>query len=172
MRKQTIYIPIWLDLLYLLRILINHFIPNLHSNMVRFIIFTRRSSSPFQLPFTFQYGQIYYFNFLFYSMSTIEYLHSNMVRFIIGSDWDNKKSKEEFTFQYGQIYYRLFGRQLFAFLFIYIPIWLDLLLKALRQYGQRRKNLHSNMVRFIIYSYFYLFLVFLHIYIPIWLDLL
>ena len=33
---------------------------------------------------------------------------------------------------------------------IYIPIWLDLLLKSITTYGVFGKNLHSNMVRFII----------------------
>ena len=53
---ELIYIPIWLDLLYLVtrdyacdRI-------NLHSNMVRFIIYERRARDSRAEKFTFQYG--------------------------------------------------------------------------------------------------------------------
>ena len=53
---SSIYIPIWLDLLFLLYLLASLRYPYLHSNMVRFIILTLSKSSPFQEPFTFQYG--------------------------------------------------------------------------------------------------------------------
>ena len=36
---------------------------------------------------------------------------------------------------------------------IYIPIWLDLLLKEKNMYEMYDKNLHSNMVRFIIFNF-------------------
>ena len=36
--SKRIYIPIWLDLLYILKKEYNYFLKNLHSNMVRFII--------------------------------------------------------------------------------------------------------------------------------------
>ena len=55
---------------------------------------------------------------------------------------------------------------------IYIPLWLDLLYQAYRQARRKARNLHSTMVRFIIYKNesddgseeF--------IYSPLWLDLL
>ncbi len=59
--NATIYIPIWLDLLLIILSSCSTLQLDLHSNMVRFIMFTLNRSSPFQLPFTFQYGQIYYF---------------------------------------------------------------------------------------------------------------
>ena len=76
----------------------------LHSNMVRFIIFTLNKSSPFQEPFTFQYGQIYYLNIFSRSFSSYS-----------------------FSFQYGQIYYPFVKWSRGLGSDIYIPIWLDLL---------------------------------------------
>ena len=55
-KPRQIYIPIWLDLLSEIKELKKIIETNLHSNMVRFIILIRNKSSPFQLPFTFQYG--------------------------------------------------------------------------------------------------------------------
>ena len=56
-------------------------------------------------------------------------LHSNMVRFII--NWTEARffSIKEFTFQYGQIYYYNKNIVIIINQYIYIPIWLDLLLK-------------------------------------------
>ena len=56
----------------------------------------------------------------------------------------------QFTFQYGQIYYELQTHALPLQTKIYIPIWLDLLLKEFLMASARTPNLHSNMVRFII----------------------
>ena len=100
-----IYIPIWLDLLFL-------------KNDSFICIFGR---------FTFQYGQIYYRNrnsadsvivriyipiwldLLYYFMNCnciiISNLHSNMVRFIIRNMLMIMLLSNTFTFQYGQIYY-------------------------------------------------------------------
>ena len=55
---------------------------------------------------------------------------------------------------------------------IYIPIWLDLLFKTNNNQKHRRKNLHSNMVRFIIGRDKTSIKQVVRIYIPIWLDLL
>ena len=55
---------------------------------------------------------------------------------------------------------------------IYIPIWLDLLC---RQYNRKKSifdYLHSNMVRFIIFTIKRQTICLSTIYIPIWLDLL
>ena len=53
---KNIYIPIWLDLLYDLNIAIESGRPDLHSNMVRFIIIAKRLSKYASYGFTFQYG--------------------------------------------------------------------------------------------------------------------
>ena len=100
----------------------------LHSNMVRFIIFFAPNTVLVIKLFTFQYGQIYYKDNIYQITSFTK----------------------SFTFQYGQIYYTI---QLFPNLqrvFIYIPIWLDLLLMQREDNAVQRRNLHSNMVRFII----------------------
>ena len=55
---------------------------------------------------------------------------------------------------------------------IYIPIWLDLLYYRNIHELREMKNLHSNMVRFIIISYRHVDSQNFKIYIPIWLDLL
>ena len=168
-----IYIPIWLDLLLQTKVLYRPEILNLHSNMVRFIIYDELREELSYISFTFQYGQIYYFCilelfipvFLIYIPIWLDLLldkllldlvclfdlHSNMVRFIINNNKNRLK----------------------IFQSIYIPIWLDLLWYFDKkngqwyrlftfQYGQiyyridiksirrTRQYLHSNMVRFII----------------------
>ena len=55
-----IYIPIWLDLLYIPNRKNSDEINNLHSNMVRFIIDGADAGTLTSFQFTFQYGQIYY----------------------------------------------------------------------------------------------------------------
>ena len=102
---STIYIPIWLDLL-------------------------------FQL----------------FAFSHIEHqdLHSNMVRFIINLWYGTITQQTVFTFQYGQIYYVRTASLYVNFLDIYIPIWLDLLLRGSSVKYAYCDDLHSNMVRFII----------------------
>ena len=143
--------------------------------------------------FTFQYGQIYYKHFLWYSINI-----------------------NRFTFQYGQIYYTAILILYRHWKKIYIPIWLDLLQRREKIYIKCLKiyipiwldllyyrnyqnphldcHLHSNMVRFIILciagiDIFILQFTFQYgqiyyrqkigylkyykkIYIPIWLDLL
>ena len=136
-----IYIPIWLDLLFIIAPTFQGGATDLHSNMVRFIIIYDFPFPILNHLFTFQYGQIYYpFDFfrmesdiviyipiwldllfpMIYSFNFIlQYLHSNMVRFII--HW------------------------LFAYMTqnwnIYIPIWLDLL-------SINTKRRHSSAERF------------------------
>ena len=55
---------------------------------------------------------------------------------------------------------------------IYIPIWLDLLLIMLSCQSTNYYDLHSNMVRFIMYNARQILYRVVQIYIPIWLDLL
>ena len=57
---NSIYIPIWLDLLYKQRMPTMLGVTDLHSNMVRFIIRRKRNKKSALSLFTFQYGQIYY----------------------------------------------------------------------------------------------------------------
>ena len=99
-------------------------------------------------------------------------LHSNMVRFIITTLPSSFSVHTGFTFQYGQIYYANDSYRAGLERIIYIPIWLDLLCIYLVYIYILKKNLHSNMVRFIIKQH-RLCITFLYfIYIPIWLDLL
>ena len=51
-----VYIPIWLDLLLICIGVLNMEDEGLHSNMVRFIIKTRRTKRGGERQFTFQYG--------------------------------------------------------------------------------------------------------------------
>ena len=51
-----IYIPIWLDLLFVIGKLDKDIIRDLHSNMVRFIIFAKIILFALVMTFTFQYG--------------------------------------------------------------------------------------------------------------------
>ena len=145
---------------------------NLHSNMVRFIIMISALIFRLKYAFTFQYGQIYYLSSQFSSLYDFRiyipiwldlllillylvrhmlcYLHSNMVRFIIMLNPFLSYSVYKFTFQYGQIYYILQRRRLQFNMPIYIPIWLDLLSNLFLVLLTILRNLHSNMVRFII----------------------
>ena len=54
--KNAIYIPIWLDLLFDFIIVYKLLKPNLHSNMVRFIIILIEPDKDKYPKFTFQYG--------------------------------------------------------------------------------------------------------------------
>ena len=56
MKVLEIYIPIWLDLLFWMDKFGNIFHTHLHSNMVRFIIYTVRFTTRKINEFTFQYG--------------------------------------------------------------------------------------------------------------------
>ena len=99
-----------------------------------------------------------------------------------------------FTFQYGQIYYDFLEDYAEEIEYIYIPIWLDLLYQQDLNRQIMERDLHSNMVRFIIQKkrpHYHMILLFtfqygqiyysketpslsydIIIYIPIWLDLL
>ena len=61
--NNCIYIPIWLDLLYIAYIVAYTHKKNLHSNMVRFIMSSFTFKKSLFIKFTFQYGQIYYARF-------------------------------------------------------------------------------------------------------------
>ena len=124
---------------------------NLHSTMVRFIIEEYDSCFKDLEEFTFHYGQIYYsfhdYDFLIrrfiyiplwldllcryclVRLSQFVDLHSTMVRFIMGNFTAASQGSSGFTFHYGQIYYRLQNHEENCKTNIYIPLWLDLLLK-------------------------------------------
>ena len=125
---KQIYIPIWLDLLYTQKE-----IDEINEEI-----------------FTFQYGQIYYDYTDLLNQNVVSNLHSNMVRFIISIRRNTRTTKILFTFQYGQIYYIIKNRKKQENKIIYIPIWLDLLCLPLFVNRLAYRDLHSNMVRFII----------------------
>ena len=52
----AIYIPIWLDLLWVFLLTVDNMVSNLHSNMVRFIILNNLEYKIENNQFTFQYG--------------------------------------------------------------------------------------------------------------------
>ena len=172
--NRSIYIPIWLDLLYDYSLICLGVLNNLHSNMVRFIMIYIICQVRLYISFTFQYGQIYYFCilelfipvFLIYIPIWLDLLldkllldlvclfdlHSNMVRFIIESILNQLEEP-------GSIYIPIWLDLLFLLLVlsllnlqIYIPIWLDLLYLLLIDLRLSMSHLHSNMVRFIIAS--------------------
>ena len=145
-----IYIPIWLDLLFPLFFKPQFANPDLHSNMVRFIIITSPGIKSSEYTFTFQYGQIYYDAGGADLIKANYYLHSNMVRFIMIGVNRFRCYVYQFTFQYGQIYYACGLSRLGKRDRIYIPIWLDLLSCSELQFFFCFEHLHSNMVRFII----------------------
>ena len=105
LERNRIYIPIWLDLLStsLPKQVLGE--PNLHSNMVRFIIYKLYITIQLEKKFTFQYGQIYYTAKTKQEALDAADLHSNMVRFIIMIYSKICQCHKGFTFQYGQIYY-------------------------------------------------------------------
>ena len=126
-RFSTIYIPIWLDLLYYLIVSVVHSHLNLHSNMVRFIIRKpsgiRRNDNIIYIPIWLDLLSTYHKN----TYSQQKHLHSNMVRFIIKLLAVGQPAQASFTFQYGQIYYLQINMSRSITNGIYIPIWLDLL---------------------------------------------
>ena len=126
-RETSIYIPIWLDLLFACGL----------NNICRLFIYI-----PIWL-------DLLLTNIKRLQTSNI-YLHSNMVRFIIIVIPFLSYSAYKFTFQYGQIYYIFDTIKYFIFFFIYIPIWLDLLSPIFLIIVFFELYLHSNMVRFII----------------------
>ena len=123
----------------------------LHSTMVRFIIYFSFYYFLLRYIFTFHYGQIYYKKlinpfFICYfiyiplwldllcryclvRLSQFVDLHSTMVRFIIADISSNFKFVRRFTFHYGQIYYPCNSSSALLSKSIYIPLWLDLLLR-------------------------------------------
>ena len=194
MYRWKIYIPIWLDLLYISVKNPYYRETNLHSNMVRFIIELIKTKLSKNFEFTFQYGQIYYSIHIAYPLSiliiyipiwldllcynfteniiNIDDLHSNMVRFIMTFILSKYFSLYLFTFQYGQIYYKYNFIIVKRKSIIYIPIWLDLLSTP-----SQLKIAHKSIFTFQYGQIYYaesrnstgdtdI------IYIPIWLDLL
>ena len=192
--KIQIYIPIWLDLLLNTCALESMAQNNLHSNMVRFIIRhgRRRRNIRIRIYIPIWLDLLYIHAFfvptrlLIYIpiwLDLLYLLEALILKFFI-----------RFTFQYGQIYYQTRQYRYSLLYDIYIPIWLDLLFGRFQQMRPHFLNLHSNMVRFIIFSsrkfggqdngftfqygqiYYQLWqrqsLKRYWIYIPIWLDLL
>ena len=149
-KRDNIYIPIWLDLLFSHLHFLYPCPSHLHSNMVRFIMSLNISA-------VYELNLIYIPIWLDLLSEKKEldslfsaHLHSNMVRFIIYKEAILKEWEKRFTFQYGQIYYA----------------------QASAQAQAEAEDLHSNMVRFIIWSCFLYIFWIPFIYIPIWLDLL
>ena len=125
---KTVYIPIWLDLLFFKRRDMSKKLMSLHSNMVRFII---QVINPILPPIVQVYIPIWLDLLLTFSNPPwcfILCLHSNMVRFII---------------------YCIISLSKCHYI-VYIPIWLDLLFLQLAFFHYQQMCLHSNMVRFII----------------------
>ena len=120
--------------------------------MVRFIIINYNIETKRLYKFTFQYGQIYYYVELtgkpimdiIYIPIWLDLLFANNYKVI--QTW------HQFTFQYGQIYYHSAYVNEKDGVIIYIPIWLDLLSTVLCVAITFLLDLHSNMVRFIIWS--------------------
>ena len=167
-----IYIPIWLDLLYCCPSCYYITVQNLHSNMVRFIMSSFTLQKSLFIAFTFQYGQIYYYdkymdegtmNEFTFQYGQIYYTNSAPVIGCIPRIYipiwldllfqllpNPMLHFTKFTFQYGQIYYCPIVQIVFCFYIIYIPIWLDLLFFVAFLVDREFAHLHSNMVRFII----------------------
>ena len=98
---NIIYIPIWLDLLYLCKHYLFARMKYLHSNMVRFIIISYLSTSCFIIHI---YIPIWLDLLLIDNRGPIKnnfYLHSNMVRFIMIEQRQIEVLRNIFTFQYG-----------------------------------------------------------------------
>ena len=167
-----IYIPIWLDLLCDCQ-----------------LYFKRLRKA-----FTFQYGQIYYPIYICYLTYYIYIYIPIWLDLLCRPRLDCFGLVLSFTFQYGQIYYpsaQTVNALLSKFTFQYGQIYYFFYCYSLIQCDN---DLHSNMVRFIIYVvsfvsfvstiftfqygqiYYSVNIVFLscinQIYIPIWLDLL
>ena len=112
------------------------------------------------LLFTFQYGQIYYRGrnaHIIYGKCIYIPIWLDLLCVIHSPD---SYIMSRFTFQYGQIYYIMINQNLYDANVIYIPIWLDLLYFSNLITTITSANLHSNMVRFIICTDCYLFLLF------------
>ena len=151
-KHNFIYIPLWLDLLSKSQ--------NFALNLLN--------------EFTFHYCQIYYnifhyiqaFGNLIYIPLWLDLLlvahsvrqgqqqdlHSTMVRFIIILGDLQEPGSWKFTFHYGQIYYSEFSLSAPLSKLIYIPLWLDLLSIVIFFVDCSPTDLHSTMVRFIIFS--------------------
>ena len=105
---RQIYIPLWLDLLFVTR----------DYACDRIMIYIPLWLDLLLVNITFDGDDL-------------TYLHSTMVRFIMGVRAIIEAFKNGFTFHYGQIYYykRSDKRQIYRL--IYIPLWLDLLFKKI-----------------------------------------
>ena len=77
-------------------------------------------------------------------------LHSTMVGFIIEYKLFLGSCAPTFTFHYGWIYYFLSLLMNNSHFHIYIPLWLDLLLRSKPLLALSLMYLHSTMVGFII----------------------
>ena len=125
-----LYIPIWLDLLSYqdTKNILQMFNFTFQYGQIYYTDTTAATYNN-RIIFTFQYGQIYYTQFKDLQQTIKLPLHSNMVRFII---------------------VRMHLTQ-YNLKVLYIPIWLDLLIKQSMISKSKAEALHSNMVRFIIH---------------------
>ena len=168
----VIYIPIWLDLLWLSVGRSDRGHTDLHSNMVRFIIYRFYRTVYACYWFTFQYGYIYYeerqsvsgclsniyipiWLYLLwgrdYRLQNGEIIYIPIWLYLLSiGNAIGSPNCWKFTFQYGYIYYKHKRKTHTSQLAIYIPIWLYLLLNSSIFSISRPDNLHSNMVIFII----------------------
>ena len=96
-----IYIPIWLDLLFVTTVAYASSNANLHSNMVRFIIVSRYTIAFINKMIYIPIWLDLLFAIAFPIFSLFLNLHSNMVRFIINIPFADSLDICEFTFQYG-----------------------------------------------------------------------
>ena len=130
--NKHIYIPLWLDLLSrdysVVDIGTLIYIPL----WLDLLLILKPLFAGNFLRFTFHYGQIYYKR---YSSS--------------------KRKRKLFTFHYGQIYYPSSRSVVSRQPSIYIPLWLDLLYISYISLATNSLNLHSTMVRFIIWKKLY-----------------
>ena len=152
-----IYIPLWLDLLFknggikegIMQIFTFHY------GQIYYAL--KQNCKLRACGFTFHYGQIYYLCSQVARLLLSSYLHSTMVRFIIFKFVRSGMIESEFTFHYGQIYYINIIIFYLPRIFIYIPLWLDLLLWLSTLLFRQLRYLHSTMVRFIILFHNFIF---------------
>ena len=103
--KAHIYIPLWLDLLFLIFKSHSRFQYYLHSTMVRFIIFLPTAQARLSFSFTFHYGQIYYFSRCWRPVVFVKIYIPLWLDLLCGRILLRQFPFSLFTFHYGQIYY-------------------------------------------------------------------
>ena len=123
-RRNKIYIPVWLDQKFMREDYNDVFGLNLHSSMVRLEILMVKEQLYTAAKFTFQYGQI---------RNTSEYVRDPNMPSIYIPVWLDQK-----------LTLSVFARPRMT---IYIPVWLDQKLYLLLLVQHYFVNLHSSMVR-------------------------